>query len=69
MQGGVTMYPNINAERARQGLTVDELTKKLGVSRKTYYNWISKGRIPQSKLNDMSKLFNVSVDYLLSNNN
>lgn len=63
------MYPNINAERARQGLTVDRLTKKLGVSRKTYYNWISKGRIPQSKLNDMSKLFNVSVDYLLSNNN
>lgn len=63
------MYPNINAERARQGLTVDRLTKKLGVSRKTYYNWISKRRIPQSKLNDMSKLFNVSVDYLLSNNN
>lgn len=61
------MYPNINAERARKGLTVDELAKMLGVSRKTYYNWISKGKIPQSKLNDMSKLFNVSVDYLLNN--
>jgi len=58
-------YPNIDAERARKGLTVSSLTNLLGVNRKTYYNWLSKGVIPQSKLNAMADIFNVSVDYLL----
>jgi len=59
------MYPNIDAERARQGLSVEMLTQKLGVCRKTYYNWLSNGKIPQSKLEIMADIFNVSVDYLL----
>lgn len=59
------MYPNIDAERARKGLSVEALTKKLGVCRKTYYNWLSNGKIPQSKLELMANIFNVSVDYLL----
>lgn len=58
-------YPNIEAERARRGWTVEELTKKLGVSRKTYYNWISKGRIPLDKVDMLSEMFLVSTDYLL----
>lgn len=62
------MYPNINAERARNGFTVEELSKRLDVSRKTYYNWLSKGKIPQSKLVAMSEIFGVSIDYLLSDN-
>lgn len=62
------MYPNIDAERARKGLSVEQLTEKLGVTRRTYYNWLSKGKIPQSKLEIMADLFNVSVDYLLSHN-
>lgn len=34
------LYPNIEAERARRGWTVDELLEKINVkSRKTYYNW------------------------------
>ena len=31
-------YPNINAERSRMGLTIEELAEKLGVTRKTVYN-------------------------------
>jgi transcriptional regulator with XRE-family HTH domain len=58
-------YPNIEAERARRGLTVEELAEKLGVSRKTYYNWISKGKIPADKVNMLSEMFFVSSDYLL----
>ncbi len=61
------MYPNIDAERARHKLTADQLAEKLGVSRKTLYNWIHSGKIPQSKLEEMADMFNVSVDYLLSN--
>ena len=58
-------YPNINAERSRKGMTTEELAKSLGVTRKTLYNWIAHGNIPQSKLVLMSELFNCSIDYLL----
>jgi len=59
------MYPNIEAERARKGLSQEELAEMLGVTRKTYYNWLVKGRIPQSKLVRMADIFEVSVEYLL----
>lgn len=62
------IYPNIEAERARKGFTMDELSKMLGVSRKTYYNWVSKGKIPQIKLELMSDIFNSSIEYLLNKN-
>lgn len=59
-------YPNIEAERARAGMTVSVLMTKLGVkSRKTYYNWVANGKIPQKKLILMADLFKCSVDYLL----
>ena len=59
-------YPNIAAERARNGMSVDDLAQELGVTRKTVYNWEAAGRIPESALREMSKLFGVSIDYLLS---
>ena len=58
-------YPNINAERARDGMTLAQLAAALGVTRKTIYNWISKGDIPQGKLVQMAVLFDCSIDYLL----
>ena len=60
-------YPNIAAERARYGMSIDELAAKLGVTRKTVYNWEAAGRIPENALREMSKLFGVSIYYLLSN--
>lgn len=47
-------YPNIEAERARSGMNLDEFAKRLGVSRKTVYNWIGSGKIPQSALEKMA---------------
>lgn len=61
----VKMYRNINAERARNGLSVAKLAEKLGIGVRTYYSWQKNGKIPASKLIQMSKLFNCSVDYLL----
>lgn len=58
-------YPNINAERSRNQLTMEELATKLGVTRKTLYNWMESGNIPQSKLELMADLFHCSIDYLL----
>ena len=58
-------YPNINAERGRRGLTMEALADRLGVTRKTLYNWMAHGRIPQSRLEAMADLFGCPVDYLL----
>lgn len=58
-------YPNIEAERARVQLSQDMLVQRLGVERKTYYNWLSKGNIPVSVLIQLSDMFDCSTDYLL----
>ena len=62
------IYPNINAERSRRKMTIEELAAALGVTRKTVYNWMVRGNIPQSKLEKMSEMFNCSIDYLLQRN-
>lgn len=58
-------YPNIEAERARIGLSKDDLAKRLGVARKTVFNWMQSGNIPAGKLIEMADLFGCSIDYLL----
>lgn len=59
-------YPNIEAERVRNGMTLNEMAANLNVTRKTLYNWYIRGRIPQSKLVAMSDLFGgCPIDYLL----
>lgn len=58
-------YPNINAERSRKGMTIADLANALGVTRKTIYNWMAHGSIPQSVLEKMATLFDCSIDYLL----
>lgn len=65
----VLTYPNIEAERARRGYSKDEFSQLLGVSRKTYYNWVSKGKIPQGKLEQMASIFGTTTEYLLVQNN
>lgn len=62
------MLRNIEAERVRKGMTKDQIAQALGVSRKTYWNWINERQsIPSSHLIRMAQFFAVSVDYLLSN--
>ena len=58
-------YPNIAAERAKRKMSVDALAEKIGVTRKTIYNWENAGSIPQSALEKMADLFGCSIDYLL----
>lgn len=59
-------YPNIEAERARNGMTKEKFASLLGISVSTVKNW-QNGRteIPASKIIKMAILFNVSTDYLL----
>ena len=59
------MYPNIEAERARKGLTKEELASVLGVDRKTLRKWVNVGNIPTDKLKQMANYFGCTTDYLL----
>jgi len=59
-------YPNIEAERARTGMTKIALAAEIGVSPDTMKNWQSgKNEIPASKIVAMADLFKVTTDYLL----
>ena len=58
-------YPNINAEMARNGMNRGALAEKMGVSRKTVYNWLTLGKIPMNVMIKLSELFGCSVDYLI----
>jgi DNA-binding XRE family transcriptional regulator len=60
-------YPNIEAERVRAGMSKEMLAQALGVTRKTLYNWLTKGKIPPNSLERMAVLFNCTTDYLLGN--
>lgn len=63
------LYPNIEAERARLGITKSELSNRIGVTPKTLVNWQSgKTPIPTSALIAMRKLFKCKIDYLLGVN-
>lgn len=61
-----TVFRNIRAECARNALTIEELSNKLGIERKTFYNWEAKKDLPVSYLVKMSNIFHVSTDELLS---
>lgn len=59
-------YPNIEAERARNGYSQEELIKRLDYKeRRSYYSWLTSGNIPTPVLIKMADIFDCSVDYLL----
>ena len=41
-----TVFDNIRAECARRHITIDELAAKLGIERKTFYNWENRKDFP-----------------------
>ena len=57
-------YPNLDAERARCGMTKDALARYLGVAPKTLYNWEHSTNIPLWALEKLRALFNCTLDYL-----
>lgn len=59
-------YPNIEAERARSGLTKGAMCQKIGISRNTYTNMQS--GIHEASVRtfvELSNLFGCTVDKLL----
>lgn len=58
-------YPNIAAERAKRRMSLDDFASRLGVARKSLYNWENSGHIPQNVLEKMADMFGCTTDYLL----
>lgn len=63
------MNVNIEAERARLQLTKEEISARLGVTSKTYTNYVrGETPIPSDVLIKMATLFRCKTDYLLGLN-
>lgn len=60
-----TVFRNIRAECARNGLTTEAFCEQINVPKRTWYNWIQSGDFPISVLVKTVKLFKVSADELL----
>lgn len=66
---------NMNTDKIRylreeKELTQQQLANILGVTRSAYSLWeINKNTIPLEKLNRLCNFFNVSMDYLIKNDN
>lgn len=61
------LFRNIEAERVRKGLSKEEVADKIGISLKTYYNWLNGvNPIPSTALIKMANIFNKDIDYLLT---
>mgnify|MGYP003419458093 CR=1 FL=1 len=60
------MYNCIEAERARNKMTIAEFTSSLEIGEKTYRNWRDNEKpLSADILVKISQLFKCSVDYLL----
>lgn len=60
------LYSNLEAERARHGLTIQQAAEKLGISEKTYrYRLANAQNMSVTALVEYANLYGCSVDYLL----
>ena len=63
------MLVNIEIKRKEKGLKQNDLTRRLGISVRTYNNWIKERTpIPSNKLIALSKILDVSIDEMLGIN-
>jgi transcriptional regulator with XRE-family HTH domain len=61
----MSLHQRIKALRVDSGMTQQELSNKLGISRSTVANWETEATPNPPSLKALAQLFNVSVDYIL----
>lgn len=64
-RGVMFMRVNIEAERARLQMTKTDMCKELGITLKTYNEYIRGSVVPSTVLEKLRNLTGRSVDYLL----
>ena len=62
------IYERLKNLRVHNGLSQDDLAKKLNVSRQTIWRWENKAIPDAMSLVELSKLYNVPIEYLLCTN-
>lgn len=60
------MYPNLNAEQARNGMTDADVANELGMKRAAYGRKKQNGRFVANECLMLCKLFRCSFEYLFS---
>jgi len=61
------MLSNIKAEMAKRNISTKEVSKKLGMCENTFrFKLTEKREFSLSELAKLAKMFNVSIDYLVS---
>lgn len=60
------MFPNLNAEQARNGMTDADVANELGMQRAAYGRKKQTGRFVVSECLMLCKLFRCSFEYLFS---
>lgn len=66
----MTFAEKLKQIRKRFGLTQEQLAKIINVSRQVITKWENGGGLPDiSNLQELSKIFGLTIDYLLDNNN
>jgi len=58
------MFPNLEAEQARNGHTNEYIAKKLGMSCRTYENKKRSGEFYLQEVKALCKLYEMPLDYL-----
>ncbi len=59
------IFCNIRAENARRGWTLLSFCQKIGIGRRTYYNWVDKDDIPSQYIPKIAGLFDMTTDDLI----
>lgn len=60
------VFCNMEAERVRNGQSYEDVAEYLGITRRTYLNWMNgKTEIPCSAITKLAQLWHTTTDYLL----
>lgn len=66
--GNATFAKRFRELRTGHGNTLEELSEKLGIGKTAISNWERQGAVPNDAiLTKISKLYGVSIDYLIGN--
>ncbi len=61
------VFANIEAERAKTGMSKKEIAEILGITPRSYYNYThGLAPVPSKTLIKLSEIFQCSIDYLLT---
>lgn len=61
------MFPNLQAEQARKGMTNMQVAESLGIARPTYEQKKKNGRFTVSECRKLCKMFDSTFEYLFKN--